>query len=35
MFVQIAEMLGIKSILHTDYQTTRGQLAELGLGSAA
>jgi putative hydrolase of the HAD superfamily len=35
MFVQIAEMLGIKSILHTDYQTTRSQLAALGLGSAA
>jgi putative hydrolase of the HAD superfamily len=35
MFVDIAEMLGIKSILHTDYQTTRKQLSELGLGSAA
>ena len=31
MFVQIAEGLGIRSILHTDYETARGKLAELGL----
>lgn len=31
MFVQIAEDLGIKSILHTDYQSTCAQLASLGL----
>ena len=31
MFVRIAEGLGIKSILHTDYKSTRAQLASLGL----
>jgi len=31
MFVQIAEGLGIRSILHTDYKTTRAKLASLGL----
>ena len=31
MFVQIAEGLGIKSILHTDCQSTRAQLASFGL----
>jgi putative hydrolase of the HAD superfamily len=31
MFVQVAQGLGIRSILHTDYQTTRAQLAALGL----
>jgi putative hydrolase of the HAD superfamily len=31
MFVQIAEGLGIRSILHTDYGTTREKLAALGL----
>jgi putative hydrolase of the HAD superfamily len=31
MFVQIAESLGIKSILHTDYNSTRAGLALLGL----
>jgi putative hydrolase of the HAD superfamily len=31
MFVQIAEGLGIRSILHTDYRSTRAQLAALGL----
>jgi putative hydrolase of the HAD superfamily len=31
MFVQIAEGLGIRSIRHTDYQSTRAQLASLGL----
>jgi putative hydrolase of the HAD superfamily len=31
MFVQIAEGLGIRSILHTDYQSTCARLAELGL----
>jgi len=33
MFVQIAEGLGIRSILHTDYRTTRAKLASLGLRS--
>ena len=31
MFVQIAEGLGIQSILHTDYKSTSAQLASLGL----
>jgi putative hydrolase of the HAD superfamily len=31
MFVQVAEDLGIPSILHTDTQTTREKLASLGL----
>jgi putative hydrolase of the HAD superfamily len=31
MFVQIAEDLGIESILHTDYESTRARLARLGL----
>jgi putative hydrolase of the HAD superfamily len=31
MFVQVAEGLGIRSILHTDYRSTRAQLAALGL----
>ncbi len=31
MFVQVAEGLGIRSILHTDYQSTRAQLAAFGL----
>jgi putative hydrolase of the HAD superfamily len=31
MFVEIAEGLGIRSILHTDYKTTRAKLALLGL----
>jgi len=31
MFVRIAEGLGIRSILHTDYKSTRAQLASLGL----
>jgi putative hydrolase of the HAD superfamily len=35
MFVQIAEGLGIRSILHTDYKTTSAKLASLGLGVAA
>ena len=30
MFVQIAESLGIRSILHTDYTSTRAKLASLG-----
>jgi putative hydrolase of the HAD superfamily len=34
MFVQIAEGLGIRSILHTDYRSTCGKLASLGLGAA-
>ena len=31
MFVEIAEGLGIRSILHADYRSTRAQLATLGL----
>jgi putative hydrolase of the HAD superfamily len=31
MFVQIAEGLGIRSILHRDYKSTRAKLAALGL----
>jgi putative hydrolase of the HAD superfamily len=31
MFVQVAEKLGIKSILHTDYKSTSTQLARMGL----
>ena len=31
MFVQIAQGLGIRSILHTDYRTTCAKLAALGL----
>jgi putative hydrolase of the HAD superfamily len=31
MFVQIAEGLGIRSILHTDYKSTRPKLASFGL----
>ncbi|MEJ2613431.1 MAG: HAD-IA family hydrolase [Ignavibacteriaceae bacterium] len=31
MFVKIAEGLGIKSILHTDYKSTQAKLASLGL----
>ena len=31
MFVQIAEGLGIQSILHTDYKSTCAKLAALGL----
>jgi putative hydrolase of the HAD superfamily len=34
MFVQIAEGLGIRSILHTDCQSTLNKLASLGLGLA-
>jgi putative hydrolase of the HAD superfamily len=32
MFVQIAEGMGIQSILHTDYRSTCAQLAALGCG---
>ena len=32
MFVQIAETLGITSILHADYRSTSTKLVELGLG---
>ena len=35
MFVQIAEGMGIQSILHTDYQSTRAKLASFGLEVAA
>jgi putative hydrolase of the HAD superfamily len=31
MFVQIAEGLGIRSILHTNYRSTRAKLASLGI----
>jgi putative hydrolase of the HAD superfamily len=31
MFVQVAEGLGVKGILHTDYASTRAKLASLGL----
>jgi len=31
LFVQIAEGLGIRSILHTDYRSTCAKLASLGL----
>jgi putative hydrolase of the HAD superfamily len=31
MFVQIAEGLGIRSILHTDYASTCAKLASFGL----
>ena len=31
MFVQIAEGLGIQSILHTDYKSTCAKLASFGL----
>jgi putative hydrolase of the HAD superfamily len=31
MFVQIAEGLGIRGILHTDYKSTRAKLASFGL----
>jgi putative hydrolase of the HAD superfamily len=35
MFVQIAEGLGIRSILHTDYRSTCAKLAALGLQNDA
>jgi putative hydrolase of the HAD superfamily len=31
MFAQIAEGLGIRSILHTDYRSTRAKLVSYGL----
>ena len=34
LFVQVAESLGIRSILHTDYKSTRAKLASFGLPSA-
>jgi putative hydrolase of the HAD superfamily len=33
MFVQIAEDLGIRGIVHTNYRSTRAKLAALGLGN--
>jgi len=33
MFVQIAEGMGIRSILHTDYASTRDKLASFGLSN--
>jgi putative hydrolase of the HAD superfamily len=35
MFVQIAETLGIQSILHTDYESTRAKLTSFGLQNDA
>ena len=35
MFVQIAERLGMQSILHTDYESTRAALTSLGLQISA
>jgi putative hydrolase of the HAD superfamily len=35
MFVQVAEGLGIRSLLHTDYRSTCAKLASLGLGNNA
>ena len=34
MFVQITERLGMPSIHHVDYTSTREKLASLGLGTA-
>jgi len=34
LFIQIAESLGIRSVLHTDYRPTRAKLAALGLECA-
>jgi len=34
MFIQIAEGLGIRSILHKDYKSTRAKLASFGLQNA-
>lgn len=31
LFVEIAEGLGIRGILHTDYKSTRAELAAFGL----
>ena len=31
LFVQVAEGLGIRSVLHTNYRSTRARLAALGL----
>jgi len=33
LFVLVAERLGIRSILHTDYQSTSAKLAAFGLNS--
>lgn len=33
MFVQIADGMGIRGVLHTDYQSTRAELSALGLKS--
>jgi putative hydrolase of the HAD superfamily len=33
MFAQVAEGLGIRSVLHTDYESTRAKLASWGLSS--
>jgi putative hydrolase of the HAD superfamily len=35
LFVQVAEGLGIRSILHTDYRSTRAKLASFGLQNDA
>ncbi len=34
LFVQVAQGLGIRGIRHTDYQSTKAQLASFGLGPA-
>ena len=34
MFISIAEGFGIRSILHKDYRSTRGELASFGLATA-
>lgn len=34
MFVQVAEALGIRGIVHTDYLTTRSVLASFGLNNS-
>ena len=34
LFVQVAQGLGIRGIRHTEYQSTRAQLAAFGLGAA-
>jgi len=31
MFAQVAERMGIRSVLHTDYASTRAKLASYGL----
>jgi putative hydrolase of the HAD superfamily len=35
LYVEVAESMGIRSILHKSYESTRAQLAELGLSARA